>query len=624
MRMVRGGFALPSVLIASLVMMMVLMAALAASSGVRAELDTQFYTQLASNAAKSGIAYAESCMAAGSLPAEPVQLRPDTDCAGEPISGKSQYITEDSKQRSSYWVTISSTSSGGSQAISQGRLELLRASTGEQWRSYGSSLKFDFDLSGGPVSMASMTIENSGTSQVCFVADGGDVYCNGRPSNSSITKISLPAKAVSVEVSSNGLLARGHVSAGSMGQILPNYIENIGHYACAILVDGDVYCWGNGMATRTQDQMPFSSGGTKVNLPSDVEVRDMVLGAAKACFLTTTDKLYCLESETTPTPSLVSLPGDVNTVVVSPTSLSVYGGMPSPYETIRVLSDDLWHMCALLTDGRVFCNQRNGMPFTSSTTPAQLSIPSGEAVKSMSSGSDIVCFLTESGKIYCIRNAGSRTLYRVYTPGDVPAEALEVSPVGMAARAYGTSTPTIEQTSHYACAVLTNAELYCWGSGTQNFSPGANDRMPFANYSSPGDSLTKVNLPAGVAVDDMILGASLACYLSSVGDLYCLGTGSSLTPSKIDLPAKVDAALVSPGSLYQTATSGYFRGKTWHVCARLETGQVYCWRGGPTPPDYPMPFSTTPTALSFPGGATIQDWMAEEEAEASGSGVIVY
>ena len=81
----RKGFALPTVLIASIVLLTVLAVAVSATTAVRTVLVNQYYAQLAQVAGEAGTAYAKSCLAAnGNVPqwTDAKPLTPATDCFG--------------------------------------------------------------------------------------------------------------------------------------------------------------------------------------------------------------------------------------------------------------------------------------------------------------------------------------------------------------------------------------------------------------------------------------------------------------------------------------------------------------------------------------------------------------
>ena len=56
------GFALPTVIIASVVMMMVLLSGLTASSSVNTAIRSQYYNKLAQRTAESGVAFTQACL----------------------------------------------------------------------------------------------------------------------------------------------------------------------------------------------------------------------------------------------------------------------------------------------------------------------------------------------------------------------------------------------------------------------------------------------------------------------------------------------------------------------------------------------------------------------------------
>ena len=82
------AFALPTVLIASIVLLTILAVSVTATVAVRTALKSQFYVQLAQVAGESGVAYAKACLAAnGNVPlwSDSKPLTPATDCSGNVI-----------------------------------------------------------------------------------------------------------------------------------------------------------------------------------------------------------------------------------------------------------------------------------------------------------------------------------------------------------------------------------------------------------------------------------------------------------------------------------------------------------------------------------------------------------
>ncbi len=143
----RGGFALPTVLIASIVMLTILAVSVSSVTAVRTTLKAQYYEQLAKVAGEAGVAYAKACLAKnGNVPqwsnANP--LRPSTDCSGNTLAGLSCpsdarcWVLLSDNMRSSFSVPAPELDSQG-RAITianSGFVDLLRESNGQVWRTY--------------------------------------------------------------------------------------------------------------------------------------------------------------------------------------------------------------------------------------------------------------------------------------------------------------------------------------------------------------------------------------------------------------------------------------------------------------------------------------------------------
>ncbi|MHB1874650.1 MAG: hypothetical protein ACYCPF_07325, partial [Streptosporangiaceae bacterium] len=133
------GFALPTILIAGVVMLIVLVSAVTATESVRTGLDRQYYDQLAREAAESGIAMAQNCLQNnGYTPSwnSSYPLRPDRDCTGINSNGVSQYITNQDNVRTTFSVPLPTNMTVSQRVLSTGTVELLRPSTGQPSRTY--------------------------------------------------------------------------------------------------------------------------------------------------------------------------------------------------------------------------------------------------------------------------------------------------------------------------------------------------------------------------------------------------------------------------------------------------------------------------------------------------------
>lgn len=86
------GFALPAVLIASIVMFLVLLASVTAAVSVRTSLNDQYYNRMAQNAADAGLEYAKACVKKN-LSANWGSLEPNTGCDGAD-NGSDRYMAK--------------------------------------------------------------------------------------------------------------------------------------------------------------------------------------------------------------------------------------------------------------------------------------------------------------------------------------------------------------------------------------------------------------------------------------------------------------------------------------------------------------------------------------------------
>lgn len=135
------GFALPTVIIASVVMMTILLASVGSTVSVRTAVQAQHNESLAKAAADAGIAYAKACYKQEGNTvtwSNDNPLRPNTDCTGAVESEQSAYVLSTSNAQTAFSVGEPEVNDEGEivSILSQGTAELLRTSTGAVWRTY--------------------------------------------------------------------------------------------------------------------------------------------------------------------------------------------------------------------------------------------------------------------------------------------------------------------------------------------------------------------------------------------------------------------------------------------------------------------------------------------------------
>ena len=140
----KKGFALPTVLLASVVLLMVLVAAVSATYALDNSVNNQKYSRLADAAAQAGTAFAQACLNNSKNDitwSDSKPLRPNTDCNGNVVSGTSAYLQRTSDYRTYFSVSkpISTYQDKAISTASKGYVELLREDSDVAWRLFTSS-----------------------------------------------------------------------------------------------------------------------------------------------------------------------------------------------------------------------------------------------------------------------------------------------------------------------------------------------------------------------------------------------------------------------------------------------------------------------------------------------------
>ena len=141
----RHGFALPSILIASVVMLLVLVTAITSVVATRTALFDQYYNQLAKEAAESGIEFATGCINQDESISwsDSAPLRTNTNCAGVvqvtcPTNVRHVRcgVIDSPTLRTTFTVGAPVDDGHKREFTATGRVELLRSSNGQPWRAY--------------------------------------------------------------------------------------------------------------------------------------------------------------------------------------------------------------------------------------------------------------------------------------------------------------------------------------------------------------------------------------------------------------------------------------------------------------------------------------------------------
>ena len=349
-------------------------------------------------------------------------------------------------------------------------------------------------------------------------------------------------------------------------------------HTCALLRNGDVYCWGSSPVgqlgygntdTIGDDETPASAG------PVDVggTVTQITSGNVHTCVLLTTGRVRCWGGrggrlgyghfETIGDDELPSSAGDID--VGSSVTQIAAGSI---------------HTCALLTGGSVRCWGRNlGYGNTETIGDDELPFTAGDidvggTVTQIAAGGDHTCALLIGGRVRCWGSAFNGQLGYGNTnrigDNETPDSAGDVDVGGNVAQ--------IAVNGNHTCARLDTGAVRCWGAAREG-------QLGYGNIDEIGDdetpsSVGDVNI--GGAASRIWAGAGHNCVMLSTGGLRCwgegtggrLGYGNTNRIGDNETPATV--GLVDVGT---TVTEVAAAGE--HTCAVTSGGTVRCWgRGG--------------------------------------------
>lgn len=532
-----SGFALPTVMIASLVMFIVLLAAVSATVSIRTSLNDQYYNKLAQSAADAGAAYAKACLAGNegkqTWSSKLVTgtrcdgVRDDAFCAAD--SACNYVYTDNQYIRTSFEVKCTGTCAQGTKPENleiTGKIDLLRGGLGvEVWRQYSQVAR----LSRIQKNKKQIAI---GFSHACAIAFDSRAYCWGANGYGVLgigttdifipvpILIKLPDVSLSVE----------SIAAGSA-------------HTCAIMSDQKVYCWGS----NANGQLGVSVGGGNVRapatavdatnaiIPSTQKPIQIAAGDRHTCMITsdgTTNQLYCWGSNAY---------GQLGDNLASGAGNVDYPVRVTSLDGLKVSSIALGHShtCAIDKNGRVFCWGRNGFGQLGINNTTQQNVPSliYNSVTSTNNGyiiNKIATGLTNSGN------------------------------------------------ADHICAIITGNTMSCWGRN---------------NTGQLGDSLfvgTQSNIPravssGGIFFKSVTVADFFTCGLTTLSRVYCWGRnntgqlGNNLaigTPAQVNAPGEVYVGTAAdPGAMYGKDIASIAAG-SGYACVIDSELQPYCWGDG--------------------------------------------
>ena len=497
----QAGFTLPTVMIVSLIMVTILVFTMQFVSTSQASLTRQYHLQLAREAAESGLAYAEQCMALNNGIAQwssSKPLRPNTDCEGTVIPGADEYVLNGNLLRTLFSIGAPIVSGDGKMRTisSSGVIQILRRSDNQVRHEYT-----QYARAYAGTSSVSQIMTSS--SFACSLVEPSQVYCWGQNVYDVLGENVTPTAMRPSRIDTAPALAGKTVTKLAEGSYSARHM--------CVIVDGasqgEVYCWGNNSfgqlgngvgdgSLRTSPQ-PVKVGG----LLSGKQVTQVVVGERGTCAIAS-DGVYCWGSNAD------GQLGHNN----SGQSISNVPVRVSGITTAQSLSFGDRHVCAV-SGGRIYCwgwgqwgQLGHGSTGTSANRYAATRVDgllSGKTATAVSANHATTCAVANN-EVYCWGNNGQGSLGNgTFSDSYVPAKVVN----GSGKALHGKTVVQLSGGDHYACGRTSDGKVYCWGGNRSVGALGNND------LDSRHNEPVETQLPTGQGP---------ATYLSSSGNRSCV------------------------------------------------------------------------------------------------------
>lgn len=525
------GFALPTILIASVVMLTVLVSAVGASSSIRAALDSQYYDQLAREASESGANYALSCIREDGMVAtwedNGYDLTPAVKCNGSTSSGNGLYLMSNSHVRTTF--TAEAIKVGGvlSEVVISAKVELLRSSNSAAWRTFEQSSRRKVDA-------ASLVATTSGTGRgvVCGIIDA-QTWCwgwndNGQLGNGTTTDSTTPVKVTR--------------AAGILEGKVDTDVAIGDSHTCAVS-SGDVYCWGDnsegqlGNGTQNDSSLPLK-------VPGLTGIATQVVATDKTTCAIVAGDAWCWGQN-----NFGELGIGVTGRRTSPVKVNVIGTTNGKTVTALATTPLATHVCAI-ADDKAYCWGRNNLGQLGDNSVTNRLVPTA-VYTGGALGTRTVTDIAVGGA------PGGTITVRGHTCAVAGGDAFCWGSNHLGQLGIGTITPyeddPREITSGLAdnavtqiavgystgCALANNV-VKCWGYNDQ----GQVGDGTTTNRSSPTAVTVATPGLQGKTITDLTAGVNRGCVVAS-GVTYCwgrnaegqIGDGTTVSPRTVPTEA---------------------------------------------------------------------------------------
>ncbi|MEQ1702028.1 MAG: hypothetical protein ABMA25_18110, partial [Ilumatobacteraceae bacterium] len=387
-------------------------------------------------------------------------------------------------------------------------------------------------------------------------------------------------------------------------------------HTCALMANGRVTCWGFGSSgelgsgsTATigdnETAAQSTSNGGYVRLPGNQRVVHLAVGGFHTCALLVSGEITCwgYGGDGALGYGNTNSIGDNETPAANPANFGIVP-LPSSHTAVAITAGDA-HTCAILDNGEVSCwgdgsdgklgygntlsIGDNEDPSAEPTSGGIVALPGSKGAVAIDAGGSSTCAILTTGRITCWGAGNNGRLgYGGLSPiGDNETPAANTTNGGVLDLPGGLKAIDVSVGANHACAVLSDTTLTCWGYG-------AFGQLGYGNTNSIGDTAGEtpatgglVAMPGGQHVTAAAAGGTHTCARLASGSVACWGFGAAgqVGYGNTDIIGDDETPagnIVNGGLLALPGGLGVLglEANSSHSCAVLTDRSVSCWGSG--------------------------------------------
>ncbi len=377
-------------------------------------------------------------------------------------------------------------------------------------------------------------------------------------------------------------------------------------HACALFPDGRAKCWGQlyvGAFTHFAGNAPNTMGASLAYLDfGGANVARIAAGSQKSCGILESGQVRCFGN------SVYGELGSAGGVYLNGASQN----LPLPAgRTVREVALGWTHTCLLFDDGTVRCigandagqlGQGDTTPRTSLVAIPAVALGAGRSAKHITANGTFTCATLDDDRLKCWGAnsnlqggsggiGGNLCTGDHIARGDQPGtmgDALPYAALGNDGMGQPWHVKKVTTGPNYACAILANDRLKCWGRNDGGYLGSGNtttygetpaligDAIPFIVVGTTAGSPTPVVdvAAAAFATCAVLQGGAVKCWGGHA--LGVLGDEQSTNVIVGDDPAEMgDSLALVPLGAGRVATAIGSNANT--MCALFTGGAIKCW-----------------------------------------------